>query len=171
MIKRKLGASDPGKPETKTESLRDELGIQGLSEPVMGGRGRLFSAAGRESPIAEFTEEYVILHAPQNPFDAKQVDDDKISERVSPRGVLLSAIGNEIKISGAKFRGYSLYCLAARNEETGKRLVGYFDDAGKLQSLITANGFMSYHEAVNLRNKTHNGDITNTPGIASTADL
>jgi hypothetical protein len=150
-------------------ALRDELGIEDLSEPVSGGRGRLFSTAGRETPIAELTEEYVILHPPQKPFNEED-SDESITQRVSPRGVLLSAIGNEIKITGARFRGYPLYCLNARENETGKRLVAYFDEGGTPRYLIFEGKPVTYHVALFLRNKTHDGDLSNTVGLVSSAD-
>jgi len=151
------------------ESLRDELGVESLSDPVSGGRGRLFSTAGRESPIAELTEEFVILHPPQKPFNEED-SDENITERVSPRGVLLSAIGNEIKITGAKFRGHPLYCLSTRDDQTGKRMVAYFDEAGTPRYLLFEGKLVTHYIAVVLRNKTHNGELANTAGLVSSAD-
>jgi len=150
-------------------ALRDELGIEDISEPVTGGRGRLFSTAGRETPIAELTEEFVILHPPQKPFNEEDFDEN-ITQRVSPRGVLLSAIGSEIKVTGAIFRGCALYCLNARDPGTGKRLVAYFDEAGKPQYLIYEGQPVTYFVAVHLRNRTHNGDLSYTAGLSSSAD-
>ena len=155
--------TDQGKP------FRDELGIEDLSDPVSGGRGRLFSTAGRESPIAELTEEFVILHPPQKPFNEEDFDEN-ITERVSPRGVLLSAIGNEIKITGAKFHGHPVYCMSSK-DDSGKRLAAYFDDSGAPLYLIFEGKLVTYHQAMVLRNKTHNGDLTNTAGLVSTADV
>jgi hypothetical protein len=164
------GKSQPNKSTKQDASLRDELGIEDLSDPVMDGRGRLFSAAGRESPIAEFTEEFVILHPPQKPFSEEEFD-ETITERVSPRGVLLTAIGNEVKIPGAKFRSQPIFCLGARDDETGKRLVAYFDESGSPRYLIFEGQLLTYYKALGLRNKTHNGEISNTAGLISSADV
>jgi len=162
--------SQGNKSESTNASLRDELGIEDLSDPVMGGRDRLFSAAGPDSPIAEFTEEYVILHPPQIPFNEEDFD-DSLGDRVSPRGVLLSATGNEVKITGAKFRGRPIFCLGTRDDDTGKRLVAYFDEAGSTCYLIHEGQLLTYYNAVVIRNKTHNGDISNTAGLISSADV
>jgi hypothetical protein len=153
----------------KEESFRDELGVEDLSNPVSGSRGRLFSTAGRESPIAELTEEYVILHPPQKPYNEEDFDEN-ISERISPRGVLLSAIGIEIKIPGAKFRGHPLYCLSIKDDQTGKRLAAYFDESGTPRLLFFEGKVVTHFQAVMLRNKTHNGDLSNTAGLVSSAD-
>src|SRR5271165_2936846 len=85
-------------------ALADELGIEDLSDPISGGRGRLFSTAGRESPVAEFTEEYLILHPPQVPFSETDFADELVPT-VSPRGVLLDSFGRETKLPGAKYNG------------------------------------------------------------------
>ncbi|HMO22000.1 MAG TPA: hypothetical protein PKC98_13670, partial [Candidatus Melainabacteria bacterium] len=64
---------EPDAPDTRDSgediSLVDELGIVDLDIPVYGGRGRVFSAAGRNAPVAEFTEDFLVLHPPQRPFE------------------------------------------------------------------------------------------------------
>jgi hypothetical protein len=158
-------------PKKKQEvPLCDELGIEDLSDPVMGGRGRLFSAAGRESPIAELTEDFVLLYPPQNPFSEEEFD-DSLTERVSARGVLLNAIGIEVLLPGARFRGFPIYCLAKRDSETGKRLVAYFDQLGDVCHLMCEGHLVTHNEALRLRNKTHNGELSKVTASMRAADL
>lgn len=57
------------KPEPSDHtSLVDELGIHDIYEPMAGLDGKIFCTAGRDAPVAEFNEEYLILHPPQLPF-------------------------------------------------------------------------------------------------------
>ncbi len=147
-------------------SLVDELGVQDLRALIFGRRGRLFSAAGRQSPVAEFAEEYVILHPPQKPFEESGATED-IVIHVDERGVLLNEIGQPRKIAGARFRGHELWCLGERLEGTLKHLVGWFDEQGKVHRLYMEEQPITSDQAYRLRNRTHDGELTAFPEITT----
>ncbi len=162
---------DPSQPSSTPQpvSLRDELGIEDLFDPVFGARGRLFSAAGRETPIAEVSQGFLVLHPPQAPFEEEDFD-DILSERVSDRGVLLNAIGEEIHIPGAKFSGQQLFCMGKRDEITAKHAVAWFNQNGSPSYLMLEGRPVTYNEALKMRNATHNGELSIVPLLVSTDD-
>jgi hypothetical protein len=146
-------------------ALVDELGIEEqLSDPIYGGRGRLFSTAGRESPVAEFTETFLILHPPQNPFTETNFEDE-LTPSTSPRGVLLDNFGKEKKLPGAKYNNNPLYCLSKRDEQTGKHLVAWVDQNGKMGLLELDGRYITHDVAIKLRNRTHDGELGIFPEI------
>jgi hypothetical protein len=139
--------------------LADELGIEDLSDPIFGGRGRLFSAAGRDSPVAEFTEDFLVLHAPQKPFQETGPTED-ITFRSTPAGILLNEIGVPKTIGGARFRGRQLYWLRQQESGSLRHLAGWLDDDGKAH-ILKANGApLTTPDVVRLRNVTHDGEIS-----------
>jgi len=150
--------------------LRDELGIEDLSDPIFGGRGRLFSAAGRDSPIAELTQDFVVLHPPQSPFDEEGFD-QILQERLSDRGVLLNSIGAEINIPGAKFRGQRLFCMGMRDAMTGKHAVAWFKENGSPSFLTLDGRLLTYNTVIQMRNGTHDGELSIVPLMDSTDEL
>lgn len=139
--------------------LVDELGVEDLRELIFGTRGRLFSAAGRQSPVAEFAENYVILHPPQKPFEEIGPSED-IVIHVDDRGVLLNEIGQPRKIAGARFNGHELWWLGERMPDTLKHYIGWFDDQGKAHKLYLDGQAMTSEVAYRLRNRTHNGELS-----------
>jgi hypothetical protein len=152
--------------EPSEVALADELGIVELADPIHGGRGRLFSTAGRQSPVAEFTDSFLILHPPQNPFTETNFEDE-LTPSMSPRGVLLDNFGNEIRLLGAKYSGNPLYCLSRRDEQTGKHLVAWINQTGKMGLLATEGRFLTHDMAIRLRNRTHDGDLAIFPEITT----
>ncbi len=143
--------------------LVDELGIHDLTDPIAGGRGRLFAAAGRDSPIAEFTEEALVLYPPQKPFVDPQAEQPGSSEFITRHcdetGILLDEIGNRKKIPGAKFNGNQIYWLMLQKPGTLKHLVGWFDAQGNCHLLYQDGRLIISDEAYKLRNKTHDGEL------------
>ena len=144
---------DSGEP-----TLAEELGIEEDADPIYGGRGRLFSTAGRESPVAEFTDTFLILHPPQNPFTETDFEDELVPS-MSPRGILLDSFGKEKKLPGANYQKNPLFCLSKRDEETGKHLVAWIDSNGKMGLLAMEGRYITYDVAMKLRNRTHDGDL------------
>jgi hypothetical protein len=151
----------------------EELGIEDLSCPVFGSRGRLFSAAGPKSPIAEFTEDALVLHPPQKPYD-NTGPAENIVIRVSEQGVLLDELGQPKQIIGAKFRGRSLWFSGEQKEGTLKHFVIWFDknnDPHKLYALRPRPDGTSTLEALTsetifkLRNRTHDGELSVFPDL------
>lgn len=149
-------------------SLADELGIEDLSEPIFGGRGRFFSAAGKESPVAEFTEDFLVLHPPQKPFDETyQGPSEDIVIRMDEEGVLINEIGERKKVGGARFNGRDLYYFFEQKPGTLKHLVVFFDDEGKHHFLKIDGERLVTSAVYQLRNMTHDGELTKFPEIES----
>jgi hypothetical protein len=140
-------------------ALADELGMGDLLDPIFSGRGRLFSTAGRETPIAEFTDEYLVLYPPQKPLDEQTFAHD-IVIGVSQEGILLNELGEPRKISGARFHGRELFCLAERNTVSGKHPVAWFDEHRKAHKLYWEGQELSIHAIYRLRNRTHDGELS-----------
>jgi hypothetical protein len=165
-------AIDPSQSDSgpRAVPLRDELGIEDLSDPIFGGRGRLFSAAGRDSPIAELTQGFVVLHPPQSPFN-EEGSDELLPERFSDRGVLLNSIGEEINIPGAKFRGHQLFCMGMRDATTGKHAVAWFKENGLPSYLMLEGRVLTYNTVIHMRNGTHDGELSIVPLLNSVDDL
>lgn len=140
-------------------SLVDELGILDESEPVFGGRGRLFSAAGRYSPLAEFTDEELIMHPPQLPFQ-EGGPAEKIEMRVDERGVLLDELGTPKHVAGARFKGQVLWVLGEQLPGTSKNLVAWFDGDNIPHRLFVNDEPLTVDVVFRLRNKTHDGELS-----------
>src|SRR5262249_26976911 len=98
------------KNQSRDKSLAEELGIETIHVPIFGGRGRLFSAAGKHSPVAEFNKEFLVLHPPHKPFTEIGESED-IVINVDKRGVLQDELGRPKVISGAKYKGNQLWFL------------------------------------------------------------
>jgi len=163
---KEASANANSSPSSEEPTLADELGIAHLHDPIFGGRGRLFSAAGRNSPIAEFTRRYLVLHPPQKPFK-EEVDTEDLVLSVDERGVLLNELGQVKNISGAKFKGHELYYLGQRKPGTLKHLAGWFDKTGKPHLLFVNGEPLTTEVIFKLRNKTHDGEISIYPDLTS----
>lgn len=146
--------------------LADELGIQDLRELVFGNKGKLFSAAGRFSPIAEFTEDSVVLHPPDKPL-IENGPTEEIAIQMSERGVLLDEFGHERKIPGAKFLGHQIWLLAEQKPGTFKHFVGWFDEDDNLHRLYLDGEELTTEYVYKLRNKTHDGELASFDDITS----
>jgi hypothetical protein len=148
------------------QSFADELGIEDLSDPIFGGRGRIFSAAGKDSPVAEFTEDFLIMHPPQLPFDDSGPSEDFVIN-VDDSGILLDELARQKRIAGARFKGRELFWLGERKPGTLKHYAGWFDKHD-LVHLLYVNGEPITTEIVfKLRNKTHDGEISIFPDLES----
>jgi hypothetical protein len=147
-------------------SLVDELGVDGLNDPVVGGRGRLFSTAGRESPIVEFTSDQVVMRPPQKPFEDSD-QSELITEHIDNQGILLDELGNKKKIPGAKYNGRQIFWLGELMPGTLKHIVGWFDDSGNAHKLYINGELVTADTAFKLRNKTHDGEVAIFPDIQS----
>jgi hypothetical protein len=147
------------------QSFADELGVGDSLDPVFSGRGRLFSTAGPQSPIAEFTEDYLILYPPQKPLD-EHTFREEITILVNERGVLLNELGEPRVIPAARFHGHELLCLAERSRN-GKHLVAWFDEAGQRHRLFLQGAELTIRGAIKLRNATHDGEISIFPELTS----
>jgi hypothetical protein len=147
-------------------SLADELGVEGLSDPVFSSRGRLFSAAGRNAPIAEITEDHLILYPPQKPFDESSFAHD-IAIKANEDGILLNELGQARSIPQARFHGAKLFCMAEKSKLAGKYLVAWFDENRQPHILCWQGEALSIHAVFRLRNRTHNGELSIFPDLSS----
>ena len=148
------------------ESLVDELGIKDLSEPVVGGRGRLFSAAGRSSPVVEFTNQFVVMHPPHKPYQ-EGGPSELITRHSDAQGILLDELGIPKKIPGAKYQGHQLFWLGEQKPGTLRHFTGWFDDKGNVHRLYVHNELITTDVAFRLRNKTHDGELSIFPDLKS----
>jgi hypothetical protein len=141
------------------ENLADELGVEGLGRVVFGNRGRLFSAAGRKAPIAEFAGDFLIMHPPDKPF-AEQGASEVIEQPVSERGVLIDELGNEKKLPTAKFHGQPLFWFHEKKPGSSRNYVCWFDEDGKAQKIYMGESAITVDVAFKLRNRTHDGELS-----------
>ena len=146
--------------------LAEELGIEDLTMPVLVGKGRMFSAGQPESPIAEFTTDYVVMHPPQLPL-AEEGPSEDIIIRVDKRGVLLDELGKPKGIAGAKFRGNILWFAGEQKPGTLKHYGMYFDQHGMAHRLYVNNEPLTTDIIFRLRNKTHDGELAIFPDLKS----
>ncbi len=152
--------------EPHEKALADELGIEDLTNPILGGRGRLFSAAGPQAPIVEFTQNHVVMHPPQLPFVEEGPVED-FTLRVDRRGVLLNELGEPKHIAAAKFRGVGLWYAGEQKPGTLKHYAIWFDQHGMPHKLYVNNEPLTTDVIYRLRNKTHDGELSIYPDIKS----
>jgi hypothetical protein len=162
----RLQLAEKPPPPSGDQTLADELGIDEIRNPVFGGRGRIFSAAGRYSPVASFTDDFLVLHPPQKPFTETGPSED-ISIRIDKRGVLLDELDRPKHISGAKYRGQQLWYLGERKIGTLKHYAGWFDQKDVPHKLYVNNDALTTDIVYRLRNKTHDGEVSIFPDIKS----
>lgn len=148
------------------QSLVDELGVHSLDEPIFGGRGRLFSVAGRASPVAEFSQNFLVLRPPQKPFEDQDEGED-ISIRMDERGILLDELSKPKKISGAKYKGREIYYLGLQKPGTLKHYAAWFDEQNEPHPLLLDGEAVTTEVIYKLRNKTHDGELSIFPDLTS----
>ncbi|MDR3617689.1 MAG: hypothetical protein P4L53_29310 [Candidatus Obscuribacterales bacterium] len=151
---------------TRPVNFADELGVIDITEPVFGGRGRLFSVAGRNAPIAEFTNDFLVLHPPQKPFN-EDGPAEVITSHQDNRGVLLDELGREKTIPGARFKGQQLYWLAEHKPGTLKHIAGWIDERNKAHRLFSEGEVMLVDDVFKLRNRTHDGELSIYPHLST----
>lgn len=148
--------SDTGTGET----LAEELGVEDLNEIVFGGRGRLFSAAGKDSPIAEVTEDGLVLRPSQKPFAEEEGSSEEIILHVDEQGILLDELGVQRRIVGAKFKGHSIYWLGDTKPGTTKHYAAWFDNSGGVHRMFVQDEPLTADMVYRIRNRTHDGEIS-----------
>ncbi|MDZ4835499.1 MAG: hypothetical protein SGJ27_17125 [Candidatus Melainabacteria bacterium] len=152
-----------GVTEEFTESLSfvDELDVRDLKRPLRDSRGRQFSAAGRSTPVAEFTEDFLVLHPPQMPFqDADDGPSEEIVLMMDATGVLVDELGDRKKISGAKYNGQALFFFWEQKPGTLKHYAVFFDAEQKHHYLTVEGERVTTDVIFKLRNMTHDGELT-----------
>lgn len=153
-------------PVAREKSFAEELGVVDLGDPILASHGRIFSVAGPDHPVAEFTDEFLVMHPADKPY---QEEDKSPSEdivfKMDNRGVILNEIGEPKKIPGAKFNGREIFVYYKLRPGSLFHYVVFFDDANK-PNFLTVRGHRLTTELVyKLRNMTHNGDLTFYPDM------
>ncbi len=150
----------PPNQHSDDESLADQLEVKGLWQRRAAFKGRLFDAAGRESPVAEFQKDSLILHPPNKPlFDEGAIEE--ITVHVNEQGILLDEFGAPKKIPAAKYHGKPIFCLGEHKPGTLKNLVVWFDDNGQVNKLFLDGEAVTADQVLRMRNRTHDGEISN----------
>jgi hypothetical protein len=156
---------EKNKPEGEL-SLIDELGVEDIYEPIAGGRGRLFSTAGRNAPVAEFTNDYLVMHPPQMPFQ-EHGESETFTVVGDQYGILLDEFGYQKKMPGARYHGHVIFWLAEQKPETTRHLVAWFDEDSVAHKLVLNGEYLTTDMAYKLRNRTHDGELTIFPELKS----
>jgi hypothetical protein len=167
-------ADEPDRPPMKAPDLRrpeeiplaEELGIEDLFNPIFGGRGRLFSAAGPRSPVAEFTDQFLIMYPPQKPFAESGPSEDFVN-RVDNRGVLLDELGKPKYVISAKYKGNTLWYSGEQMPGTLKQYAIWFDPEGNVHMLYVNGEALTTDIVYKLRNKTHDGELSTFADVES----
>jgi len=157
--------SQPAPPQGEhfTESLSfvDELNVKDLRQPLRDSRGKVFSAAGRNTPVAEFTDEFLVLHPPQLPFqEADEGPAEEIVLMMDETGVLVDQFGERKKIPGAKFNGRPVFHYWEQKPGTLRHYAVFFDDDGQHHYLTVEDERVTVDVVYKLRNMTHDGELT-----------
>jgi hypothetical protein len=153
--------SRPGDHFTESQSLVDELDVRDLRDPLRDSRGKVFSAAGRNAPVAEFTDEFLVLHPPQLPFqDADEGPAEEIVLMMDASGVLVDQWGERKKIPGAKFHGKAIFFYWEQKPGTLKHYAVFFDEQNNHHFLSVDGERITVDVIYKLRNMTHDGELT-----------
>jgi hypothetical protein len=156
-------------PDDNT-SLVDELGIVDIYEPMAGLDGKIFCTAGRDAPVAEFSDEFLILHPPQLPLYEKGPEEE-IVVSVDERGIVLDELGLPKKIPTAKYKGYPIYYFGEQKEGTLRHYAAALKEDGTLHFIFNETGERLTTDFIyKLRNKSVNGEISKFPGLSSDLD-
>lgn len=141
------------------ESLVDELKVKGLRQGIIAKHGRFLSAAGRQSPVAEFGESFLVMHPPQKPF-FEEGPTEEIVIHTDNRGILLDEQGKLKKIAGAKYKGQEVYWLGEQKPGTLKYLACYVDDEEVPHKLFHKGEPATTEIIFRLRNKSIDGELS-----------
>lgn len=162
------GISTPDADEEEREpeilTLVDELGVEDLTDVLFGLHGKIFSAAGRDSPVAEFEESGVFLRPANKPYTEESAVEEIIFH-VDEKGILLNELGQQRKIIGARFKGQSIYTLGEMKPGTLKHYAAWFDDKWVAHKFYVQGEALTIDMIYRIRNRTHDGEISIFPEI------
>lgn len=169
--KKKNSTKSKTTPTPSAQSFAEELGVTDLGDPILASHGRIFSVAGPDHPVAEFTDEFLVMHPSDKPY---QEEDKSPSEdivfKMDSRGVILNEIGEPKKIPGAKFNGNELFVYWKLRPGSLFHYVVFFDQNNKPNFLIIKGHKLTTELVYKLRNMTHNGELTHYPDISFAPD-
>jgi hypothetical protein len=150
-----------GEQFTETLSFVDELDVRDLKKTLRDSRGKTFSSAGRNAPVAEFTDEFLVLHPPQLPFqDADEGPAEEIVLMMDDTGIIVDVWGERKKVPGAKFNGRALFYYWEQKPGTLKHYAVFFDDENNHHFLTVDGERITVDVVYKLRNMTHDGELT-----------
>lgn len=150
--------------------LVDQLEVQTIYEPLVGHEGKIYCPAGRDAPVVEFTEEYLIMHPPQVPLYEFGPEED-IVIMVDERGILLDELGEPKKIKAARFKGYPIYYFGEQKEGTLKHYAVVLSAQEMLHFILDKDGErMTTDQIYKLRNKSIDGELSMYPGLVCDVD-
>lgn len=155
---------DPSQDEPKHHhdmNLADELGIEDIYDPMVGMDGKVFCTAGRDAPIAEFTDDFLILHPPQKPLDESNRAED-FTLRVDDRNILLDEFGSPKKIPAATYKGCPIYYSGERVPGSMTSYAVAIAHDGSLHALYFDHGRrLTAKDVYDFRNKSEAGELSN----------
>lgn len=157
----------------RTPGLADELGIEDIYQPLVGGHGKLFCAAGREAPLVVFEDDYLVLHPAQKPLMEDDAAVEEMQVQVNDRGLLLNELGEVKRITAAKYRGRPIFVSGEQRDSTYKHYVVAEDYDGTLHFIFDDDKDgerITADEAYRMRNATFNGEISKFSQLRSTLD-
>lgn len=145
-------------------TFADELGIEDVGDILFTDRGKIFSAAGRESPIAEFGEDGMLLRPPQKPYQ-EDAPSEEIIYHSDEFGILLNELGERRKIVGARYRGNPVYVISETKPGTVKHYAAWFDKQMQPHKFFVQGDALTSDMVFRIRNRTHDGEISIFPEI------
>jgi len=158
-------------------ALVDELGIFDIYEPMADLDGKIFCTAGRDAPVAEFVDDFLIMHPPQLPL-YETGPEEEIVVLVDDRGIVLDELGMAKRIPTAKYKSFPIFYFGEQKEGTLKHYAVVMAEDQSLYFIFDEHGERLTTDAVyRLRNKSVNGEISKFPGLhcdldeAGTEDL
>lgn len=168
--------SQARKAELKVErksGLADELGIEDIYQPLVGGHGKLFCAAGKDAPLVVFEEDFLVLHPPQKPLMDEAEPVEEMVIQVNERGLLLNELGEVKKINSARYKGRPIFISGEQRDDTTKHFVVVEDYDGSLHFIFNDDldgERITADECYRFRNTTHDGELTKFGQLSSTLD-
>lgn len=145
-------------------TLADELGVEDLTDILFADRGKIFSAAGRDSPIAEFGDDGVLLRPPQKPY-LEEDPAEEIVYHVDQHGILLNELGEQRRIYGAKYKDKPIFVIGEQKPGTVKHYAAWFDAEWKAHKFYVQGDALTSDMVYRIRNRTHDGEISVFPEI------
>ena len=140
-------------------NLADELGIEDIYDPMVGMDGKVFCTAGRDAPIAEFTDDFLILHPPQKPLDESNLAED-FTVKVDDRNILLDEFGSAKKIPAATYKGCPIYYSGERVPGSMTSYAVAIAHDGSLHALYFDHGRrLTAKDVYDFRNKSEVGEL------------
>ncbi|MBU6455833.1 MAG: hypothetical protein KGS72_28945 [Cyanobacteria bacterium REEB67] len=162
---------DPGPtPGQSHRALADELGIEDIYDPMFGKDGKVFCTAGRDAPIAEFTDDFLILHPPQIPLDESSAGEN-FSNQCDARGILLDELGQPKKIPAATYKGCPIFFLGEQKPGTYKHFATVIAHDGSMHALYFEQGHrLTTQDIYELRNRSNDGELSSFEEIVCEID-